>query len=231
MVCQSRSVRGPGGNAVGVRVPSATNASMRTSLRSARHEAAHDDLAVEREHLLVRVVTLARERVAAREEDEGRALGVDVPQRALADTVADDVGDHGDVLAHELLVQLLDERGEDDLAVAPVDRVDERVLAVVVDARLAEAREALDRGAGLGEDPARRFEPAGEALPHDGAEDLLLVLEVAVERPRGDPGVAGDLRDAGATVAEGGEALLGGGQDAGPGGGVTRLRWRLHEVN
>src|SRR6058998_1524423 len=116
-------------------------------------------------------------------------------------------------------------------SVAPVDGVDERVLAVVVDARLAEAREAVERRPGLGEDPARRLEPAGEALPHDGAEDLLLVLEVAVERPRGDARVAGDLRDAGAPVAEGGEALLGGGQDAGPGRGVARLGRILHEVN
>src|SRR5438094_744691 len=76
-----------------------------------------------------------------------------------------------------------------------------------------------------------RHEPAHQALAHDGAEDLLLVLEVAVERPRGDPGVAGDLRDAGAAVAEGGEALLGGCQDAGPGGGVARLGRSLHGMN
>src|SRR5436309_3007461 len=62
-------------------------------LRSARHEAAHDDLAVQREYLLVRVMTLARESVASGEEDEGRTLGVDLPQRTLADAVADDVGD------------------------------------------------------------------------------------------------------------------------------------------
>src|SRR6058998_392135 len=97
-------------------------------LRSARHEAAHDDLAVQREYLLVRVMTLAREGVASGEEDEGRALGVDLPQRTLTDAVADDVGDHGHVLVHQLLVQLLEQRGEDDLAVAPVDRVEERVL-------------------------------------------------------------------------------------------------------
>src|SRR6266513_541905 len=98
-------------------------------LRSARHETVHDDLAVQWEYLLVRVVTLSREGVASSEQNEGRALGIDVPQRALADAVADDVGDHGHVLVHELLVQLLEQRGEDDLAVAPVDRVDERVLA------------------------------------------------------------------------------------------------------
>src|SRR2546425_9139182 len=141
-------------------------------LRSARHETVHDDLAVQWEYLLVRVVTLAREGISTGEEDEGRALGVDVPQRALTDAVADDVGDHGDVLAHELLVQLLEQRGEDDLAVAPVDGVDERVLAVVVDARLAETCEALERRPGLGEDPACRLEPASQALAHDGAEDL-----------------------------------------------------------
>src|SRR5207237_386493 len=82
-----------------------------------------------------------------------------------------------------------------------------------------------DESGALGVDVTQR------ALPHDGAEDLLLVLEVAVERPRGDARVAGDLRDAGAPVAEGGEALLGGGQDAGPGGGVVRLGRALHEVN
>ena len=176
-------------------------------------------------------MTLAREGVASGEGDEGRALGIDLPQRTLADAVADDVGDHGDVLAHELLVQLLEQRGEDDLAVAPVDRVDERVLAVVVDARLAEAREAVECRPGLGEDPARRLEPAHEALPHDGAEDLLLVLEVAVERARGDPGVTRDLGDAGAAVAEGREALLGGGEDPLAGGGLVDGNRPLHEVN
>src|SRR2546428_253836 len=170
-------------------------------------------------------MTLARKGVASCEEDEGSALGVDLPQRTLAVAVADDVGDHGDVLVHELLVQLREQRGEDDLAVAPVDRVDERVLAVVVDARLAEAGEALERAPGLGEDPPRRLEPASQALAHDGAEDLLLVLEVAVERPRGDPRVAGDLRDAGAAVARSGGAAprrrpgCGGGAPAGGGPG------------
>src|SRR5881397_1521037 len=78
-------------------------------------------------------------------------------------------------LLEELHEQLLPEGGEDDLAVAPADRVDERVLAVVVDARLAEAREAVECRPGLGEDPPGGLEPADEALPHDGAEDLLLV--------------------------------------------------------
>src|SRR5437667_374471 len=112
--------------------------------RSARQETVHHDLRVKRQNLLIGVMGLAREGVAPGEEDERGALGVDVTQRALADAVADDAGDHGDVLGHELLVQLLQEGGEDDLAVAPVDGVDERVLAVVVDARLAEAREAVN---------------------------------------------------------------------------------------
>src|SRR5207244_628422 len=98
-------------------------------------------------------------------------------------------GGHG--RGHHRLVQLLEQRREDDLAVTPVGRVDERVLAVVVDARLAEAGEALERRPGLGEDPPRRLKPARQALAHDGAEDLLLVLEVAVEGARGDAGVTG----------------------------------------
>src|SRR2546430_15199366 len=110
-------------------------------------------------------MTLARESVASGEEDEGRTLGVDLPQRTLADAVADDVGDHGHVLVHELLVQLLEQRGEDDLAVAPVDRVDERVLAVVVDARLAEAGGAVGGGPGAGRGPPRRPRPAPQAPP------------------------------------------------------------------
>src|SRR5438552_19040572 len=64
-------------------------------LRSARHEAAHDDLAVQREYLLVRVMTLARPGVASGEEDEGRALGVALPQRTLSDAVAVHADEHG----------------------------------------------------------------------------------------------------------------------------------------
>src|SRR2546428_5691344 len=131
--------------------------------RSARQETVHHDLRVKRQNLLIGVMGLAREGVAPGEEDERGALGVDVTQRALADAVADDAGDHGDVLGHELLVQLLQEGGEDDLAVAPVDGGDERVLAVVVDARLAEAREAVERRPGLGED--RRAVSSQRARP------------------------------------------------------------------
>src|SRR5262249_32672614 len=119
---------------------------------------------------------------------------------------------------------------EDDLPVAAIHRVDEGVLAVVVDARLAETAEALDGRPALAQSPACRVQPRLEELAHDGAEDLLLVLEVAVERARGDARLARDLGDAGTAVAEGRESLLGGGEDASTGRGVERLSG-LHEMS
>src|SRR5262245_19392286 len=130
-----------------------------------------------------------------------------------------------------MLVELLEQGREDDLLVAPVDGVDEGVLSVVVDARLAETSEALDGRPALAQDPASRIQPRLEELAHDGAKDLLLVLEVAVERASGDAGLTRDLGDAGAAVAEGREALLGGREDASTGRGVGRLGELRHEMS
>src|SRR5262249_22077846 len=151
-----------------------SDACMMPSLRLAWQEPVHDDLPVQRQHLLVRVVSLIRERVAAEEQDERGPFGIDVPEGPLADAVTDDVGDHGHVLCEEMLVELLEQGSEDDLLVAAVDGVDEGVLAVEVDAGLAETSEPVDGGAALGERPARRLEPAVEEVAHDGAKDLLL---------------------------------------------------------
>src|SRR5213078_1394184 len=132
----------------------------------------------------------------------------------LADAVADDVGHHGDVLRHELLVQLVDERRKDDLLVAPEDGVDQGVLAVELEARLGEAAEPLDRGPGAGERLAGACEPGLVQLAYDRAKDVFLALEVAVDRAGGNPRLARDLGDAGAPVAEGREAPFGRGEDA-----------------
>src|SRR5437867_4702566 len=204
---------------------------MMPSLRLAWQETVHHDLPVERQHLLVGMVTLVRERVAAEEQDEGGSLGIDVPEGPFPDAVSDDVGDHRDVLREEMLVELLEQGGEDDLPVAAIDGVDEVVLAVEVDARLAEASEALDGGAALAQDLTRRLEPRIEQIAHDGAKDLLLVLEVAIERARRDAGLARDLGDAGAAVAEGREAFLRGGEDASTGRGIGRFSEYLHEMS
>ena len=128
-------------------------------------------------------------------------------------------------------MELFEQGGEDDLPVAAIDGVDQIVLAVEVDARLAEASEALDGGAALAQDLTRRIEPGVEEIAHDGAKDLLLVLEVAIERARCDAGLARDLGDAGAAVAEGREALLRGGEDASTGRGVGRVGEWLHEMS
>src|SRR5438034_726925 len=141
------------------------------------------------------MVSLVRERVAAEEQDEGGPLRIDVSEGPLTDAVTDDVGDHGNVLREEMLVELFEQGGEDDLPVAAIDGVDQIVLAVEVDARLAEASEALDGGAAL------------------------------------DAGLARDLGDAGAAVAEGREALLRGGEDASTGRGVGRVGEWLHEMS
>ena len=154
------------------------------------------------------------QRVAADEEDERGTLGVNVAQRPFADPVADDVGHHGDVLLHEPLVQLVEERCEDDLVVAAEDRVDERVLAVERNARLREAAEALDGGPGPGKRLARALEPCVVELADDGAEHLFLAFEVAVDRAGGDAGLARDLGDAGPPVAERREAAVGSSQNA-----------------
>src|SRR5437773_2717419 len=177
------------------------------------------------------MVPLVRERVAAEEQDEGGPLRIDVPEGPLTDAVTDDVGDHRDVLREEMLVELLEQGGEDDLPVTAIDGVDEVVLAVEVDASLAEASEALDRGAALAQDLTRPIEPCVEEIAHDGAKDILLVLEVAIERARRDAGLARDLGDAGAAVAEGREALLRGGEDASMGRGVGRVGKCLHEMS
>src|SRR5262249_46638029 len=132
-------------------------------------------------------------------------------------------GDHGDVLREEMLVELLEQGREDDLPVAAIDGVDEGVLAVELDARLAKTAEALDGRPALAQHLARRLQPRLEELAHDGAEDLLLVVEVAVERTCGDAGLACDLGNAGAAIAEGCEALLRCGEDAPTGRGVERL--------
>src|SRR5439155_575868 len=201
--------------------------SLPATRRSAREQALHGDIGVERQHGLVRVVPLVVhlvERVASDEEDERRALGVDVAQRPLADAVADDVGHHGDILLHELLVQLVDERRKDDLLVAPEDGVDQGVLAVELEARLGEAAEPLDRGPGAGEGLAGACEPGLVQLAYDRAKDVFLALEVAVDRAGGDARLARDLRDAGAPVAEGREAPVGSGEDA-----LARGGSRLHD--
>src|SRR5436190_21041951 len=71
-------------------------------LRSARHETVHDDLAVQWEYLLVRVVTLSRAAVASREQNEGGALGTDAPQCASAYVSPDADGTPGILLVHLL---------------------------------------------------------------------------------------------------------------------------------
>jgi hypothetical protein len=117
--------------------------------------------------------------------------------------------------ARRLLVQLLEERREDDLVVAPEDRVDQRVLAIEPTlAWPSRARRSIAVPARRA--PPRAREPLVVQLAHDGAEDVLLAGEVAVERAGRDTRLPGDVRDAGPPVAEGGEALLGG-DDAGSG--------------
>src|SRR5439155_268628 len=116
------------------------------------------------------MVSLVRERVAAEEQDEGGPLRIDVSEGPLTDAVTDDVGDHGNVLREEKLVELLEQGGEDDLPVAAIDGVDQIVLAVEVDARLAEASEALDGGAALAQDLTRRIEPGLEEIVLGGSQ-------------------------------------------------------------
>src|SRR6202000_1402555 len=50
-------------------------------------------------------------------------------------------------------------------------------------------------------------DPRVEVL-HQHVEDILLALEVQVERPLGDPGDRGDLHDGRVVVTEAGEDLL-----------------------
>src|SRR5262249_17643845 len=76
--------------------------------------------------------------------------------------------------------------------------------------------------------------PGGVQVGDDGAENVLLVVEVAVESGGRDARVASDLGDPRAPVAEGGEPFLRPRQDAGAGRGIERRSHggrRFHEVN
>src|SRR5262245_66413176 len=93
----SAGLRGPGGRSAGAGSSCSCrrSASMRTSFRraagdhSAWLQALVDDLLEHRHQLGVRVLLLTRQRGAGHEEHVGGALGVDLPEGPLANTVAD----------------------------------------------------------------------------------------------------------------------------------------------
>src|SRR5256885_17032593 len=84
-----------------------SEACMMPSLWLAWQEPVHGDLSVERQHVLIGMVSLVRERVAAEEQDEGGPLRIDVPEGSLTDAVPDDSGDYGAGPAEEMTVEVL----------------------------------------------------------------------------------------------------------------------------
>src|SRR3989442_1574212 len=123
-------------------------------------------------------------------------------EKPPGDPGADGLRDHGDVPAHEVVVELLGERREEDLRVAAQDGEEEGVVAVEFDARLPEPPQPVGRRSRSGQRGPTRGQPGLVHAPHDLLEYLFLALEVAVDGAGGEAGVARDLGDAGAPIAE-----------------------------